>query len=120
MVARVSGKLAGFAKKAKITMVKSAWGLEAAIDALVKTYDDIKENQASNRVSKAVVSMSWNYEYSKKPGIAPWCNPAIAAMIELVHELIKMKVVCVTSAGNGKTVSGPCEVVYMFGTWLTL
>lgn len=121
MVAQVAGKLSGIAKKAKIKVVKSggmSWsgGVEACIDALAKTYDDIKENQSKNRVSKAVVSMSWTYEYTKEHGIAPWRNPAIAAMIELIHELIKLNVVCVTSAGNGKTVSGPCGVVNIFGT----
>ncbi len=123
MVAQIAGKTTGIAKKAKITMVKSgdmSWsgGVEACIDALAKTYDDIKEMQTKNRASKAVVSMSWTYEYTKEHGTAPWRNPAIAAIIELIHELIKLNVVCVTSAGNGKSVSGRCEVVHMFDTWL--
>jgi hypothetical protein len=123
MVAQIAGKTTGIAKKAKITMVKSgdmSWsgGVEACIDALAKTYDDIKEMQTKNRASKAVVSMSWTYEYTKEHGTAPWRNPAIAAIIELIHELIKLNVVCVTSAGNGKFVSGRCEVVHMLDTLL--
>ncbi len=111
MVAQVAGKLSGTAKKAKITMVKSGKmpgreTMEACIDSLVKTYDDIRTDQVKNRGNQTVVSMSWSFLYTRADGKAPWRNPATAAVIELIHELTKLNVVCVTAAGNGKPVSG--------------
>lgn len=41
-------------------------GVEACIDALAKTYDDIKGIQSKNGASKAIVSMSWKCEYTKE------------------------------------------------------
>ncbi len=109
MVAQVAGRLCGIAKKTKITMVKTrslsgAEGIEACIDSLVKTYDEIKTNQVKHGAHQAVVSMSWAFVDNQAQEEH---NPAVAALIKLIYQLSKLNVVCVTAAGSGEPVCRP-------------
>ena len=110
MVAQVAGRLSGIAKKARVTMVTAGkdflnQGLEPGIDMLVKTYDDIRENRVDTRKGHAVVTMSWDYELVEEDSKTSWRAAPVAAIIKLIDELVKLDVVCVTSAGNGEPVS---------------
>ena len=91
----------------KTNRISGKEGVEACIDSLAKTYDDIETKKAANQLGQAVIIKSWGYFYGKADEYAPWRDAVVAALIELIQQLTKLNVVCVALARNGSPVSQP-------------